>query len=311
MISFRYHVVSLVAVLLALAAGVVLGSGPLQREDTDEGGTSDAAALREAEQRVEALEESVTFDDAFATAISPTLVSGSFKDRAFTLVSLPGADPVAAARIGDAVIQGGGAVTAQVEVGDKLLDVDSRQLITELATQIQDTAQDAVEVPAEAGGYERLGLLLGHALGTTRDQGERVDAAGDSILAALATADLVTSRGTLDRRGSVVILLAGEPVGSDDDRQGAGSIVASLAVAFDGSTDGVLVAGPLAAGQTGGIVEAVRTDPTSATQVSTVDVTDRAAGAVVTVLALVGEKDGTTGHYGSSRAPGGPIPGSR
>jgi len=50
--TFRYHVVSLLAVLLALAAGIALGGGPLSevgRADgaTDGGSSSRTAALSE------------------------------------------------------------------------------------------------------------------------------------------------------------------------------------------------------------------------------------------------------------------------
>ena len=47
MIDFRYHVVSLAAALMALAIGIVLGSGPLRTalvssltDETDQGATS-------------------------------------------------------------------------------------------------------------------------------------------------------------------------------------------------------------------------------------------------------------------------------
>ena len=48
MISFRYHLASLVAVLLALAAGVALGAGPLredgERPAADVSATGDSTA---------------------------------------------------------------------------------------------------------------------------------------------------------------------------------------------------------------------------------------------------------------------------
>ena len=89
------------------------------------------------------------------------------------------------------------------------------------------------------------------------------------------------------RRGSLVLVVAGEPRGSADDRQGAGSIVASLWQALDASSDGVVVAARRL-GAADGVVGALRADAGRARTVSTVDTVDRCAGAVVTVLSAGG-----------------------
>ncbi len=306
MITFRYHVVSIVAVLLALATGIVLGAGPLQRDDT--AGTTvsggSGAALTQARDRLALAEQEASFDDAFAQATAPAVVSRKLQGRAVTLVMLPGSDEDVATGLTSAVAAAGGAVTAQVQVDAKLLDVANRQLVGELATQVQASAKDAVQIPAGASGYERMGRLLGYAVGTTAKGGDQVDDTGDSILAALSTAELVTTRGNISRRGSLVVVVPGPPSGTADQREGAGAILATLADALDGSTDGLVVAGPLAAAAPDGLVTAVRSDPTAATRVSTVDVADRSAGAVVAVLALTQEATGTSGHYGADGADG-------
>jgi hypothetical protein len=207
------------------------------------------------------------------------------------------------------VARGGGEVTAQVAVGEKLLDVANRQLVSELATQMHDSAQEDVEVPAGASGYERMALLLAHAVTTTRPAGRPVDDAGDGILAGVSSAELVTTRGDLDRRGSLVAVVAGDPYGTADTREGAGSILATLVSALDERSRGVVLAGPVAAAAEDGLVGAVRNDPTAARDVSTVDVVDRVAGAVVTTLALAAEDEGRAGHYGSALAGDGAVPG--
>lgn len=309
MISFRYHVVSLVAVLLALAVGIVLGSGPLQRDtDEDTAGDGDRQALLAAEADVDRLEQIVEYDDAFAEATSAGLLRRKLDGRAVTLVALPGADEAALTRLTESVDRAGGRVTAQVVVAEALLEVDNRQLVDELASQMHDTARKQVDVPAGASGYERMGRLLAYAVGSTKKAGERTDRAAESILAGVSTAELVTTRGNVSRRGSLVLVVTGPPVGTADDRAGAGSILATLADAFAQGTDGVVVAGPVSAGAEDGLVAAVRSDPTAAASVSTVDVVERVSGAVVAVLALAGEASGEQGHYGSAAAADGPLP---
>ncbi len=310
MISFRYHVVSLVAVLLALAAGIVLGSGPLQRADERGSTTGDPGEVSAAAaSRIAGLQEDLTFADAYAEATAGGLVASGLKGRAVTLLSLPGADPDTVGRLADLVSQAGGAVTARLDVEEKLMDVANRQLVDELGSQMQDAARKKVTVPRDASAYEQIGRLLAHAVATTRNPGQDVDGVGEDVLAGLSTADLVAPADTVDQRGSLVLVVAGAPYGSADQRSGAGSILTSLVTALDAGSDGVVVAGPVAAGGVDGLIAAVRSDPKAATKVSTVDVAGRVAGDVVAVLALRGETAGRAGHFGSAASADGPVPG--
>jgi hypothetical protein len=308
-ISFRYHVVSLVAVLFALAAGIVLGSGPLQRDDGEVvTGSTDAEALTAAEVRLGQLDELVRFSDDYARATAPRMLRGDLEGRAVTVVTLPGADEETVGNLEEMVQLAGGEVTARFRLGEELLDAGNRQLVTELGAQMEDSVSRTVEVPTGVGGYERMGLLLAHAVSTARPRGEPVDSAGESILAGSATADLMTVQGDLDRRGSLVLVVAGEPYGTDDERAGAGTIVSSLLAAVDSRSGGVVLAGPVAAGAEDGVVGALRADPVAADGVSTVDVAARVAGGVVSALALAGQAAGSTGHYGSGDAADGALP---
>jgi hypothetical protein len=317
-ISFRYHVVSLVAVLLALAVGILVGSGPLQRSAAEEGG--EERALRLARQQATEAEEELAFVDAYADATADRVVARRLDGRAVTMVSLPGADDESVAAVGDLVERSGGAVTAQVAVSQALLDVGNRQLVAELATQMEQEAGGEVEVPEEADGYERMAQLLSHAVATEEEAGEPVDDAGAGVLAGLRTAELATTGGEIERRGSLVLVVAGEPYGNRDTREGAGRILSTLVTAMDGRSGGVVVSGPhvhQAAAEdegaddaTSSLVAAVRSDPTAGRAVSTVDVVDRTAGAVATVLAAAAEGEGEVGHYGSAEAGDGPVPGA-
>ncbi len=311
MISFRYHVVSLVAVLLALAAGIAVGSGPLQREtETGPDGSALQQRLDDAEAQVSALQDAATYDDDYAASTAPRMLLRALPNRAVTLVVLPGAEERSVSEVSAAVDTAGGTVTAQVEITEALLDPANRQLVTELASQLQDSSGQGLAIPAGASGYERFGRLLASAIGTTRPGGQAVTPDGDSILAAVSTADLVTTRGTVARRGSLVVLVAGPPYGSADDQEGAGAIVATLADALDLGTRGAVVAGPRSSAvETGtdggtGVVAAVRADPTAAARVSTVDVIDRTSGAVLAALALAEQQGGGVGHYGAFGADG-------
>jgi hypothetical protein len=308
-ITFRYHVVSLVAVLIALAIGIALGGGPLQRS-SDDAGDGDSDSLASTQARLDQVMDSAAFADSYADETADSVLRDAVDQRAVTLLTLPGADDADVTRLTAMVERAGGSVTARAAVGEKLLDVGNRQLVAELATQMTDSAGNGVDMPSDATGYDQMGVLLAHALVSGKAGGEPLDEAGESILAGLDTAELLSLTGDVDSRGSLVVVLAGEPYGSADDRDGAGSILASLASVLDERSDGLVLAGPVASSAEDGLVGTLRADPATADQLSTVDAVERTAGAVVVVLALEAEADGRSGHYGTGAAGDGAVPGN-
>ncbi|QNN52620.1 copper transporter [Nocardioides mesophilus] len=313
MISFRYHIVSIVSVFLALAVGVALGGGPLKGE-VDNTLVDQVQADREVkaqlQQEITSLKEANAFADDFAAAVAPGLIGDTLKGRSVTLVALPTASQSEVTQLSDMVSAAGGSVAGTVRFGEKLLDVDQKQLVDELGSQLLAGAS-GVSVPPDASGYERAGALIARAIGTQdAPDGAEVDGAAESILAGLSTAELISVEGDLTKRGSLVLFVAGPGEGTLDQRQGSNSIATTLISAVDANTDGTVVAGPLQSARPGGLVRAVRDDVAAAEEVSTVDVLGREAGRIVAVMALVGQSNGQTGHYGAVDAADGALPGA-
>lgn len=310
MITFRYHIVSIVAVFLALALGVVLGGGPLKGQ-ADEDLAAQAAADRQAntDLRAELTAAGSTrdFTDAFATSVAPRVVADTLAGRAVTLLVLPDADEAAVSSVSELVDVAGGSVAGTVMAGEKLVDVGEKQLVDELGSQLLDGVQD-VEVAEGAGTYERLGAILARAVGTTEDAGAPVDDTSSSLLAGLSTADLVLPVGEETRRGSLVLVVGGSSADGSND-EGTSAVVTALVAAIDKATDGVVVAAPVGAGREGGVVAAVRAGADTAGTVSTVDTFDGTAGRVVAIQALAEQAAGQAGHYGSAEAADGAMPG--
>jgi hypothetical protein len=312
-ISFRYHIVSIVSVFLALAVGVALGGGPLKGEVDNtlvDQVQADRERKAELQEEINALRITNEFSDEFADTIAPGLVGGTLKGRSVTLVVLPTAQQAEVSALGDMVETAGGSVGGTVRIGDGLLDVENKQLVDELGSQLLDGASD-VSVPADASGYERVGALLARAIGTDKEPGgEAVDGTSDSILAGLSTAGLLSAEDDLERRGSLVLFVAGSGDAAGAEAQGTNSIVTTLVSAVDADTDGAVVAGPVASARAGGLVRAIRDDVVAARDVSTVDVLGRSAARVVSVMALAGQGQGQTGHYGAVDAADGAMPGA-
>lgn len=310
MSRLRSHVVSVLAVMLAMAVGVALGAGPLQGEASPRAAASRDTGPSAPQQRarIAGLERAVASSDAFAAQLSRSLVRGSLRDRAVTVLQLPGASGAVVRALLDMVAAADGRVVSRVVVDERLLDVANRQLVGELGSQMADAARTRVAVPRDAGDYDRMGRLLARAYATSRRGGDEADVAGRSIAAGLETAGLVTQPSGEGRRGSLALVVAGPPYGSRDQRVGAGTIAASLLAELARTADGVVLAGPVRSGRPDGLVAQVRTDPLSRRTVSTVDTADLTSGAVAAVRALAAHARGRSGHYGSPDAAGGPLP---
>ncbi len=313
MISFRYHIVSIVSVFLALAVGVALGGGPLKGEVDNtlvEQVKADRQVKADLRADIAASRAANTFTDEFADTVAPGLLGQALQGRVVTLAALPGSQQAEVAALGEMVETAGGTVGGNVRVGDELLDVSNRQLVDELGSQLLDGASD-VSVPADASSYERIGALMARAIGTDKDAGGAgVDGTADSILAGLSTAGLMSADGALDRRGSLVLFVAGAPSGSNEEQVGASSILATIVTAVDADTDGVVVAGPISSAREEGVVRGIRNDVVAARDVSTVDVLGRSAARIVAAMALAGQAQDQTGHYGAVDAADGAMPGA-
>ncbi len=313
MISFRYHIVSIVSVFLALAVGVVLGGGPL----SSNGDASLATQVRDERQtsndlraQVSGLRSGDAFTDEFARTVAPSLLEGTLRSRTVTVVTLPTARQADVAGLKKLVGTAGGRVAGTVRVGRQLVDVGEKQLVDELGSQLEGRASN-LSIPADASPYERIGTLIARAIGTDRRGGARVDGVATSILAGLDTASLMSTSGKLGRRGDLVLVVGGAGEGDADQRRGAASIVTTVVRALDAETGGVVLAAPVASARENGQVKAVRDDVGAAKDVSTVDSLGRTAAQVVAVMALAGQAAGRSGQYGAVDAADGAMPGAR
>lgn len=313
MISFRYHIVSIVSVFLALAVGIALGGGPLKGEVDDtlvDQVQADRAVKADLRAQIADARSGNEFVDGFAETVAPGLIDGTLQGRVVNIVALPGAQQQEVTALGQMVGTAGGTLGGTLRVGDGMLDVSNKELVDELSSQLLEGASD-VNVPADASGYETMGALIARAIGTDKEPGGAgVDATSDSILAGLSTAGLMSPDGSLDRRGSLVLIVAGPGSGSDEQRTAAASIMTTLATAIDADTNGVVVAGPMPSAREHGVVRSIRDDVVAARDVSTVDSLGRAAARIVTVMALAGQAQEQTGHFGAVDAADGPMPGA-
>jgi hypothetical protein len=311
--SFRPHLVSLVSVPLALAVGVVLGGGPLQG-DTGATPVDRVAGDRRADpgstSQRDDIRRAVSFEDHFAAGVAPALLRARLRGHEVTIVALPGADEREVTALVRLVQVAGGRVGGTFTAGGRLVDVTEKELVDQLGSQLQVRVH-GVPVPADAGPDERIGALIGRAVGTDRRGGAPVDSAASTVLGGLRAADLLSPRTGTVRRGDLVVFVAGSGDGGSDSAEAAATIITSVVHSVDGVTSGTVLADQEDGTGARGPVGALRRNGEAARDVSTVDTLDGTAGQVVTVLALAGQAAGRTGHYGGTDAPDGALPGAR
>jgi hypothetical protein len=312
-ISFRYHIVSIVSVFLALAVGVALGGGPLKGEVDNtlvDQVRTDRQVRAGLKDQIASLRDGDAFTDEFAASAAPALLAGRLRGHVVTIVVLPTAHQAAVPSLAKLVQVAGGTVGGTLRVGQKLVDVSNKQLVGQLGTQLEGRAKN-LTLPADASPYERLGALVARAIGTTRRGGAAVDGAATGILSGLSAGGLMSPQGSLDRRGDMMLFVTGPGQGPADQQRAAGEIVSTLVQAVDARTAGAVLAGPSSAARHDGQLKAVRDDVSASQHVSTVDSLNRTAGQVVAVMALAGQASGGSGQYGAVDAADGAMPGAR
>ena len=315
MVDFRYHLVSIIAVFLALAVGIVVGTaalnGPIQNELNDNIGrlTSDKRSL---EGSVRELQGQVAASDDFAAGVAPMLVKGALAEQRVLLVTTPQTPGELVDRLRPMLKDAGAAVTGQLEVSPALGEAEQRQVLEDLVAQVLPAG---VKVP-QGEPVERAAATLAAAL-TTRPGRDAIDGGeAQAVLSAFEEADLVrftaepgADEGALAQATTVVVLAppsAGErPTTADQQRLEA---LVSLADAFDARAAGAVVAGPAPSAREGGLVKAVRDTSSAAQSVSTVDNAERGIGQVAVVLALAEQAAKGVGQYGAGPGATAPLP---
>ncbi len=143
MVNLRYHIVSLVAVFLALAVGVVLGAGPLQNQVksiSDGDNAQERLTATEAELKG-ALEENNQYD-TYVSAVSQEILPGTLDGLKLVTVAMPGADPEQAEEIAQAAELAGADVVGKIELADNWISQGQREYRDTLSAPVASHLKD-------------------------------------------------------------------------------------------------------------------------------------------------------------------------
>ena len=300
MISLRQHVVSLVAVFLALAVGIALGGGPLSSDDNDGGGAASAGTPTASTTPAAVSDQTAEFVDAFAGQGATRLYADGLNGHAAAILAMPGAQSAQVKALQAQIIAAGGAITGTYTAGDKLVDPEQNTSIDTLSSQLATQLAD-LRVEATAPTYERMGQLLGIAMATTQASSVRADLAAVSVRETLGGAELLTSPEDVRNAPLVLVVLPPGEEGAESSLA-TRTILSGLISGIGHNAAGVVVAGDQDSAD-GGELAALRESELTG-PISTVDGIETTIGQVTTVLAMEAVIGGTTGSYGASGSDG-------
>lgn len=313
MIDFRYHLVSLIAVFLAIALGIVIGTTALNApilEDLEGEVAALAEDKRELETRTQELQAQLDTSDAFEQAVAPSLVAGSLAGRSVVLVATGEDVPEETVEeVTTLVGEAGGTVTGTIRLQPGYSDPATAAEVQSYVTG--PGLPTGVVLPETDDTGQLVGALLAQVLMRPATPGATAPdtAALSSVLAGLrALGVLDVDSDSVTPADFAIVLTAGAPTG--DDAADRTDTLLDLALALDAGGSGAVVAGDAASAGEAGLVGAIRADPEHSAAVSTVDNVDSASGRISTVLALGREGEGTSGAYGTGEdaQPVPPVP---
>lgn len=301
-IDFRYHLVSIVSIFLALAVGIVLGAGPL-KDDIGTSLTEQMAALRAEKTQLrtdlDTARRGTSARDTFVAALAPAIMKDQLAGKTVALVVAPGTDTGLVKNTTASLEAAGAKVGSTVTLTDAWADPENRTARNELATRLAAL----VQAPLGASDLDQLAatVLARSILAGTDRSTERLTSSAKAALEGLKSGDLVKVAPDQIAPSSSVVLLGGPVKGTQQvvdarlaayvdllralDSGGSGAVVATESNTTDGTRSADLVA-------------AVRKDSDAVKGASSVDDADLPIGQSTLVLALAQQYGGDQGQYG-------------
>lgn len=311
MIDFRYHLVSLISVFLALAVGIILGAGPLQGALGDQL-TEQVDALRTERNtlREELGQAQTTAQDQrrFIESAGDQLVAGSLAGMNVAVVEVDEVSDANRKAVLDQLEAADGTVVAQERLAASWTSADELTMRETVADGLREKLPpEALEgvIDDDSGPAELLAASLTVAL-------TDAEPAGSSAFsdAALEQQHLLEQVGLVEQvaeptaPADAILLLSGGATEADEEEQtqdadpeqtGMGALAALAGTSAEIAGTSV-VAGPTT--EDGDLIATIRAEDRLSDLVSTVSGVEQTTGQIVVPLAIAAQDAGAVDQYG-------------
>jgi Copper transport outer membrane protein, MctB len=299
-IDFRYHLVSIVAVFLALAIGIVLGSTELQGNVIDAlRATSNSlhSQLIAAQAERNGYHAQASAQDQFLQSAEPRLLSKLLAGDNLVIVTEPGAQSSVVNGIEQAAGKAGATVTGQVALQPRFNDTSgtNQSSLSSIDSSIAGTdgvvlatGTDPQTLYQQQAAQLIAAAILDKTVGQTAQTGQTglTAAAAQTLLNTYAQAGYLTTSGSLTNRATLVVLVTPQNAPTDGTNDPANQVLLVIAQEFASASAATLVAGgTTGSAQSGSAMSVLRSSSVSG-QVSSVDNADTTLGQISAIEAL-------------------------
>jgi hypothetical protein len=319
-IDFRYHLVSIVAVFLALAIGIVLGSTELQgstvsvlrsSSDSLKNQLSAAGAQRDAYQ------QQASASDAFLQTAEPKLLNGTLAGDKIVIITEPGAPSGIIDGIEKAAGPGyaGATVTGTVALQPKFNDLTgtTRSSLSAINSDLAATDGTALAPATDQQTVyqqEAAQLIATAVLNQSDGEPGLTAAQAQNLLGAYAKSGYLTTSGTPWNRATMAVIVTPQTAPANGPNDPANQVLLAVAAQFAQASAATLVAGPAASSAASASAISVLRGSSVSSQVSSIDNADTRLGQISTIWALANQlAGGKPNSYGISGASAvSPVP---
>jgi len=317
MIDFRYHLVSIVAIFLALAVGLLLGSTvlrPYALEGLQALSKRQQHQIHSVIQANDQLQRQNAADNQLLQANEVNLLRQLLAGQQVVLVVAPGAPDSVTSGVTHSLGLAGANVTGQLQLQPSFFDTSptGRQSLTQLAEQIANQLPQGLVLTGSA--QAQASELIANAIMTKDGPGQPVagqrDSTSVSVINGLEGRGYLTPNGApWDRATLAVVIIPATPP-STDDANAASQALVTLAQQLGRAGQGTVVAGSVTGSGPGSAIDVMRQGG-RAGNLSSVDNADFPAGQIIVAQALYYLMHGKSGSYGvlPTANAGAPSPG--
>ena len=307
MIDFRYHLVSIVAVFLALAIGIVLGSTELQGPAynlLDKTTSKLQNELGQVSSQRDAAQQQATEGEMYAQAVEPTVLRGLLTKQRLLIVTEPGAQSSVVSGISSAALAAGASITGQINLAPKFFDTSGTTQDSLNQTTL-DVAQAAgITLDSSATYQQQAAQVIASEVLTTAASSDGKPPAADqatnaaTMLQAYAASQFLSTTGQPASAATLAVVVTPQNPPSDGSADQLDQVLIPLVTELAAKSSATVVVGSSAGSGAGSPIAVLRSNNVSS-QVSTVDDADLVAGQTVAMQALaVGLAGGKAGSYG-------------